>query len=254
VVWLGLLLGTLFWALESHIRPVLVKAQVESGLGGYAKRFPMGWHEDDWIVRGDVAVRGDVFRADRPFLRDVLVFQGIRAPDLTEILGAGRMEPTDVPYKWRLIDVTRYDVAGGTDPVPHPDTVIHFDLIPAQLTYGDLLVLFLPNDVLAAYAAMPVPPEEIGDALTQRWRRATVAVLPFVIAFLAIGMANLGYEGRRILVPRLIGLAALGYSYVTAIKVVGRMGALDLMAPWIAVLGPLILSALLAAWLAWRQS
>ncbi len=254
VLWLALILGAAMWVLESRVRPALVWAQVESGLGNYADRFRKGWQRDRWYVIGDVALRGDVWRAEAPYLRDVLIFRGLRSDGLTEILGARRMEPGPAPYQWDLTGVTRYDVAAGSAPQPAPDMTLDLDLIPDQLAYRGFLDLFLPNDTLEALVQMRVPPDNASAVHTERWRRWTIWLLPGVIAFLAVGMANMGFEGRRILIPRLIGLAVIGYWYVTAIKVVGKMGALDLLAPWLSIMAPLAAALGLAGWLAWRQS
>ena len=126
-------------------------------------------------------------------------------------------------------------------------------LIPEQLHYSGMIELFLPNRALRALAGMPAPSAEEPAVRTERWRRRMSGFLPGAIAFLAVGLANLGFEGRRARIGRLIAYAAGGYCFVVSIKVLAKLGSFDVVPPSVAVIGALALTLALATAAMWRQ-
>lgn len=243
LIWMGLILGGVLWLLEARLRPPAVWAQVESGLGGYADRFPAGWSSEVWLVAGDVALRAEVLRSTAPEMRDVLLFDGLAEASLRQVLSAETARPVG-PGQWALTGVTRIDPATGT-PAPQPDQIAALDLIPEQLRYRGFVELLLPSEALRALQAMQPPPANAAWADVELLRRATMWLYVPLIALIAAAVVPFGFEGRAVRVPRLIAFAAAGYFYVTAVKVVGRLGALDVIEPRLSVLGPLVASALL---------
>jgi lipopolysaccharide export LptBFGC system permease protein LptF len=225
-LWLGLLLGALQTALEARWRPAVIWAQVEFGVGDYARRFGPGWlNTPRWFVTEDMAIRGEVLREAAPHMRDVKVFAGIRAPELKQVFSAETMRPGPAPFTWRLEGVTRWD-GGSFRGTPSADVTIETKLLPEMLTYLDVLKFNLPGSSLAAFAALPEP---IPEVETAKWRRLTAWALPGALILFGAGLARMGFDGRRAVVPRLIGLAAFGYVVVVSVKVfwkVGEMGAL----------------------------
>jgi hypothetical protein len=248
LLWLGLLLGALNAGLESRWRPAAVFAQVETGFGSYARRFWRGWLEGVWFVEGDTALRADVLRDDPPRLRDALVFTGIRSDRLETIIGAEEVLPTEIPYLWQLRGVTRWDSIFGEASVrPGGDTRLELELIPEQLQYAHIPAFYLPSPALKAMAAMRSPPPGIAGIRTALWRRWSAPLLPFALAMLAVGLAGAGFEGRRILVPRLVALAAGGYVFTVAIKTFWALGELGSLPPQLAVLAPPAIGVAVAA-------
>ncbi|MDF0600031.1 LptF/LptG family permease [Psychromarinibacter sp. C21-152] len=250
LMWLALLLGLLNWGLEASWRPAAVWAQVDSGFGGYAARFRRDWVEGKWFVRGDIAIRGDVLRTDTPEMRDVLIFEGVGGGALRSIRGAERIVSVDGRYRWRMEGVTEWrsePEAGGDRP-----REVELPLVPEQLTYYGVLPYMLPTPALNAVSDLRARAPEAPAYATALWRRWTAVFLPGAIAYLAIALANLGFEGRRALIPRLIALGTLGYASVVTVKVFRSLGQFDILPPALSVPGSLLLLAVAAAFVARR--
>ncbi len=244
VLWLALLAGGAHMALETHLRPAAIWAQVDSGLGDYAKRFRQSWKYGVWFVTGDTAIRADVLRSAAPEMHNVLIFDGIRAAGLETITGAGRAAPAGTPYLWTLSDVTRWEtVFGDAARVGRaPVAERELELIPEQLQYNGVAPFYLPQPALNRLAGLRAPPDGLRPAVaTAQWRRWTAWLLPGIVALLGVSMANLGFDGRRMLIARLIGLAALGYVYVVTVRTFWTIGELGALAAPLAVGAPLAL-------------
>lgn len=250
VIWLALLLGGANWALEAHLRPAAIWAQVETGLGDYASRFKRSWRHEVWFVLGDTAIRADVLRDANPEMRNLLIFDGVRSAQLGTITGAERAVPTATPYIWHLTGVTRWEaVFEGNARISRQDSAdMVLELIPEQLQYRRVAPFYLPNEPLRRLAALRAPPEGLEAAVASaRWRRWTAWILPGIIALLGASMAHPGFDGRRVLIPRLIALAVFGYAYVVSIRAFWTLGELGSLAAPVAICAPLGLGALLAA-------
>jgi len=252
-LWLALILGILQGGLEARWRPSAVWAQVKLGVGDYAHRYEPRWLSyPSWIVNDDVAIRGIVHRSQNPEIRDVMVFTGIRGLRLKNIYRAGRMIPTSVPFEWRLQDVTSWP-AGQLDGVPTEDLTLKIELIPEMLTYFGVLKFNLPSKALYRFQILP---DEISgpEVSTAIWRRRTAWILPGAFLILGICLAQRGFEGRQMVIPRLIGLAAFGYIIVVAIKVFWALGESAILPAPVATLASIAL-ALLASMLvsSWRR-
>lgn len=252
LLWLAVLLGALSWGLEARWRPAAVWAQVDSGLGDYAGRFRRDWISDRWFIRGDMAIRADVLRTETPELRDVLIFEGVGSGEMTAIRGARRIVPLDAPYRWRMEGVTEWrDGPAETSGATVLDVTL--PLVPEQLTYYGIVPAMLPPGALQAMADPSAEPRNLSAVRTAIWRRWTAMFVPGAIAYLAIALANLGFDGRRALIPRLIGSGALGYSAVVSVKVFWSLGHLGLLSPMLSVSVSLLLLVAVASFLASRE-
>ncbi|WP_172295307.1 LptF/LptG family permease [Pseudoruegeria sp. HB172150] len=243
LLWVALVLGSVHWALETRWRPAAIWAQVETGFGSYAQRFPRTWRDNTWLVAGDTAIRADILRDSDAQMRNAVIFHGIRDDQLQAIDGAARILPTATPLVWQMEGVTRWEPGNagtGAAPLSAPDGTLDLALIPEQLQYHDVPGFYLPNGPLHAIAAMPDPPENIADIETAIWRRRVAWFLPGVVALLAAGLAHLGFEGRRVLIPHQIAFAAAGYGYTAAIKTFWSLGELGTLSAPVALLTPLL--------------
>ncbi len=254
LVWLALVLGSLQGLLEARWRPAAVLAQVESGFGNYANWYRRGWLRGPvWFVEQDRAFRAQIRRTDRPEMRNLLIFEGIRAPRLQRVISAGRAYPLDQPQHWRLEDVRIWSTATeGRAPEALPAQDIVLDLIPEQLSWYGVREFNIPGPVLRTLAARPTAGN--GPAVrTAVWRRRTAWLLPGILAVLASTLSRHVFGGRLLLLPRLVALSALGYVSVVANKVFWDLGVLGNLPAPLAVLLPLLFAGLLALVLARRR-
>jgi len=239
----GLLIGAVFWTLEAVLRPPAIWAQVESGLGGYAERFPIGWNREEWFVAGDIALRADLYRSETPYLANVLVFDGLRQDALSAILSADIARPEN--GQWALSGVQVFDPDTGAA-APAPDLTVASARRPTRLRYHGFGELLRPISARRALQGMEPRPPNAAWADVGLLRRATAWMYPALIAVVAAALVPYGYEGRQARTGLLVAFGAAGYIYVTAMKVIGRLGALDVLNPMLAVLAPLGASALVA--------
>jgi len=254
LLWLALILGTLQGMLESRWRPAAVFAQIESGFGNYAGRYRREWQRTPvWFVGDARAVKAEVRRTDDPELRNLLIFEGIREPRLTRVLSAARGFPLQKPLHWRLEDIQIWNVdAEGSPPTAVASMEMQLDLIPEQISYYGIQEFNIPSPTLGALATRLDAPNAAAIQ-TAVWRRQTAWLLPGAFALLAAAMAQLVFEGRQLMVPRLIVLAGLGYVAVVSVKVMWALGELGTLPAPAAVLLPVLVAVLLAVGLSRRR-
>ncbi|MAQ83579.1 MAG: hypothetical protein CMH12_10135 [Maritimibacter sp.] len=235
LLWLALILGGIYTGLEARWRPAAIQAQVETGLGDYAERYDDRWLEGRWVVNGDVAMRADLRRGAQPEMRNLLVFNGIGAAELASVVGAERAVPTDTPDVWRLEDVTEWTPETGSTLRTARTSEAPLLLTSAQLTHYGIAPYVLSTADLRTLARAPTETHYLPGIRTALWQRRLAIFLPGTVAFLAVAFATLGFDGRRILYPRLIGLAAAGYILTVSLKVFWALGQQGTVAPSTAV-------------------
>lgn len=253
LLWLGLALGGLQGLLEAQWRPAAVAAQVQSGFGHYGRHFRPGWRgQDDWFLSGDVILRGEVYRAPGPKMRNVVVFAGTDQPRLRAVYRAEALHPVpSAPFQWQLTGATAWP-DGARSPAFHETLQIELGLVPQMLRFAGVDKFMLPGAALRAFDVLPVHnrPPEVRMAL---WRRRTAWAIPVVLAATAMVLARAGFEGRQAVIPRLIGLAAAGYVSVVFLNVGYAGGDLSVLPPWLASVTGLLVSAGLALLVAGRH-
>ncbi len=236
LLWLALILGGLLTGLEARWRPEAIQAQVKTGLGDYGERYRDRWLDGRWIVSGDIAMRADMKRGTEPEMRNLLVFSGIGATELTSVLGAERAVPTDTPDVWRLEGVSEWTPATGADLLTARSTETELLLTTAQLAHFGIAPYILSTAELRELARAPTATHYLPGIRTALWQRRLAVFLPGAVAFLAVAFAALGFDGRRMLYPRLIALAAGGYILTVSIKVFWALGQQGTVAPSTAVI------------------
>lgn len=254
VLWVGLLTGGILGVLEARLRPAAVWAQVDAGFGDYSQRFRRGWMPGaHWFVSGDTAVRGRVLRDDPPELREVLVFVGINAPSLKAIYSAERMVPGRAPVQWVLINGSAWEPQRDGQSIEFADFPMTLSLIPQNLTYLGVPEFYLPHEALQWLDALP--DYRNGDKVdVALWRRVTVWLAPISFALLGMVLAQAGFTGRQMLIARLIGLAAMGYSAVVMLKVFWALGELGVLSAPAATLGAPAVGVAIAAVFLWKSA
>jgi lipopolysaccharide export LptBFGC system permease protein LptF len=255
VLWLGLILGTVQGMMEARWRPAAVLAQVDLGLGDYARRYRRDWLGGaSWFIEDNTAMRAEARRTDMPQLRNVLVFQGIRKPRLETVIAAERAQPTDEPSKWLLQSVRIWNPAREDTPIAIlPSLVLDFDLIPEQLSYLHVAEFNIPTGPLMRIAARPDAPN--ADAIqTAVWRRRTAWLIPGAVAMLAVALVRAGFLGRVPVIPRLIAVGAVGYIAVVSLKVFWALGELGTLPAPVSVLTTIALLPALAVVIARRRA
>lgn len=248
------LAGPLQSRLERAWRPAAVAWQIDMGHGAYAERFRRGWtFAHHWVVSGDMAIRAEVLRDDPPAMRDVLIFTGIRAPQLKTVYSATRATPGTAPGQWVLHDGSTWQAAEGAESgTVFDELTLSLDLIPEQLRYFRVQAFYIPDAPLRALAAQGGA-RGAADANVAVWRRRTAWLLPGAFALFGFCLAGLGFAGRGLNPPRLIALAGFGYVTVVSVKVFWALGELGTLSAPAAVLAPLVFVLGLSAVLVWRQ-
>lgn len=238
VLALSLMVGSLQVALETWWRPAAVFAQVELGVGAYARRFKRGPTDDvRWFVAGGDAMRGIVVRTDEPELREVEFYRGYQEAPLEEVVVASRATPTGTDGLWRLHDAVVWQ-RGADGPAYErtrsPEIDVEFALIPEQLTYAGIAGFYLPQKVLNRIAAMRDAPD-VADMDMALWRRWTAFFLPGAFALLGASLGQAVWTGHQQAPLKLLAFCALGYISVVSVKIFFSLGELGSIPPSIAV-------------------
>ncbi len=251
----GAVVGTLAYKLEATWRPAAIEAQVALGHGDYAARFRPRWIDNVWFVSGDLAVRADLLRSDPPILRDALIFEGLKDPQLSSILAAAHLEPAGTDFAWQLRGVERWDPsAGGAASQPAEDIVLSLDILRDQVTHYGVPPIYLPTGTVERLRLIRNAPAAVTEAEATLWRRRLSWALPFAMALIAVALARRGYSGRQINLLRTIALGTLGFVAVVSVRVFRTVADLGGMPAPVAVPVSLLGLVLVATVLIWRET
>ncbi|WP_275411504.1 LptF/LptG family permease [Shimia biformata] len=250
----GLGLGTVQTVLEGWARPKAVFAQVELGLGTYARRF--GGQDDRarWFLDDDRALRAQVTKSP-PILRDVLLFEGVSADHLSRIIAAETATPGKDPGTWILHGVTEWRARGSGAMAAEKsgEMNLSFPLTPARVRYLGVGGFYIPQENLREITSLSGQPGQ-ANAETAVARRWTAFLLPVVFSLLGASLARSGLSGRLLAPFRLIGLGVLGYVSLVLVKVFWALGEHGVIGPFTACLIPLAIAAALVTLLQLRLS
>ena len=241
--------------LEADWRPAAVAAQIELGHGAYADRYAPRWIRDVWFVSGDTAVRATIMRGKSAAMRDVLIFTGIKSPELMSIHAAKHAAPVaNMPGIWRLSGVEIWSDALGTQgSAPAPDQTLGMGILPVQVMSHGIATFFLPSGQLRDLAALTQDPAWAADAQTSIWRRRTAWLVLPALALLAAALARRSFSGRTPVIPRMVAMGVSGLGAVVLVRVFRVMGELGTVPGPIAVFGSLAILYALGFWLTWRE-
>lgn len=232
--------GTVQVALEGWLRPAAVFAQVDLGLGAYARRFYQGDLGERWIVDGDRAIKARIIRDEHPELRDVRIFEGLGEKDLRRVISAPSAEPTGKSQFWRLTNaiVWHHNDGKAMRPEMHGTLDVKLPLTQSHLQYHGIYGFYLPNKPLLDIAAVKNT-QRTSDAETALVRRFTALFLPGVFAFLGASLSQAGRNGRMLAWWRLLALGAFGYICVVSIKAFWSLGEFGVLSPFTATFLPM---------------
>ena len=243
----GLVIGLAQAGLEGWLRPAAIWAQVDFGIGSYAKRFERGERGPEWFTDQTRAIRATVVRGKKPELRNLMVFEGIDQEALTAISYAARAVPGDKPQDWVLFDVVQWQGAPGSPMTPKrlERLDVSFPLLPVHVEYHNVLGFYLPNDALHDVASFRES-DRWADAETAVARRYLAVFLPGVFALLGASLSQAGLSGRLIAWWRLLPLGVLGYVTLVSVKSFWALGEFGALTPWASASAPLLFAFLLA--------
>ncbi len=228
---------------ENWARPEAVFAQINLGVGAYARWFKPGLKDrPNWFLLGSDALRAKLKIGGNPEMRDIELFRGLDQPRLSSVVMAQRAVPTDKPGIWHLSNAVIWRAQPDKSAyIPRHYRVVDtpIALSPVQVSYSGIAGYYLPSKVLAKIAAVPAVPTS-NDADVAIWRRWTAALLPGIFAFLGAGLAQIGYPGRSQNIGRLVGLAVFGYLSIVSVKVFWALGEHGVITAPVAVLSPLL--------------
>lgn len=243
----GLAIGSIQAGLEGWLRPAAIWAQVDFGIGSYAKRFERGEKGPEWFTDQTRAIRATVVRGKDPELRNLMVFEGIDQEALNTISFAARAVPGEKPQEWVLMDVVQWEGDPGAPMTPKriESLELSFPLLPVHVEYHHVLGFYLPNDALREIAGFREA-DRWADAETAMARRYLAVFLPGIFAFLGASLSQAGLSGRLIAWWRLLPLGALGYVTLVSVKSFWALGEFGALAPWASASAPLLFAFLLA--------
>lgn len=247
----GLLLGLLQMAGENWLRPAAVKAQVAANLGDYGNRYHDPELGPQWVVTETQALRATLIRGDTPTLHNVMLFDGLNQPELTQILHAQSAAATAHPGLWTLHNTTSWDTVQS---MPEQADTIDLPLaLPAETAaWFGIDAYYLPNTAARKIAATGTAASP--DAATALAVRKTAIFLPGIFAFLGISLASLGAQGRRLSPFKLLALATAGYLSVVSVKVFWALGIHAVLPPLFAASLPALFALSLATTLQLYQA
>ncbi len=261
----GMISGTLQLSLERYVRPAAVFAQVDLGIGAYARRFARGVTDTHrWFVVGNDVLRAKVKSDAAPELADIELYRGVVTDTLRDVIIAKRAEPTGDRNIWRLYDVMHWSKlpdkeADGSGRGANAFYLISryekldllLEVIPAQLEFLGVPAFYLPQNALAELggALHAVNHDEIAVAQS---RRAAAAFLPGAFAFLGASLAPIAGAGRVRSMRRIIQLLFCGYAALVTLKVfwaLGELGSVSAtVAAWFSVAAALAGTAIAVAY------
>ncbi|MBO9473849.1 LptF/LptG family permease [Shimia sp. R10_1] len=249
----GLLLGGLQMAGENWLRPEAVAGQVAANLGDYGKRYNETDMGTQWVIDDTRALRATLTRGENPKLNDVMLFDGLTEPKLTNVLHARAAHPSFDEGVWTFEDVTVWDVANASAPSAEPRLDMPFNLDPETVRWFGVDAYYLPNHALRAIATAPDDAAS-SDAATALAVRKVAIFLPAIFALLGVSLASQGTVGRRLSPFLLLALAAIGYLAVVSVKVFWALGIHGVLPPLLAATLPAVFAFGLACLLQLRLS
>ncbi|MGR3714477.1 MAG: LptF/LptG family permease [Shimia sp.] len=234
----GLVTGTVQAGFQNWLRPIAVKAQVESQMGRYGRWFGDTTLTARWIVDNDTAVRATVVRGANAQLQDVMIFEGLTAPYLTRLIQAESATPDPDTGKWWLNTVTLWAQDTDFRPVQSDQMALPLPLNAARLQWYEVHGYYLTTSVARQIATLTGTPAADDAATTLAFRRLAF-FFPGIFVLLGASLAQAGISGRRLSAPRLVTLGALGYLSVVVVKSFWILGINGRIAPELAAILPL---------------
>lgn len=250
---LALLLAPVQLGLDGLLRPLAVFAQVDLGVGQYARRF--GTIREDnghWFLAQNLALHATSVQRDPPELRDVIVYRDGVHP--RGVISADYARPGSAPGRWVLHDPRLHrldDASEGAPGQPEP-LELRLPLYPDGLRYLNVPALYLPGPALKHVSAQAAS-RTTADAATERWRRWLAVALPGAFALLGLSLSQTGFPGRRANATALLLLGGSGYLSVFSVKMFWELGALGRLTPPLAASAGMLIALTLVALLQWRR-
>ncbi|SFL02083.1 LptF/LptG family permease [Shimia haliotis] len=241
ILMVALVFGALQFSFQNWVRPVAVKAQVETQLGRYGQWFGSTEVGEHWIVGNDTAITASVNRGEGARLENVKIFEGLSAPTLTRVIRADRALPDPDATLWVLENVTLWTAESGFAPKRLDDLRLALPINAASLQWYGVHGFYLPNSAAREIATL-TGTEAASDAQTTLAFRQLAFFLPGVLIFLGASLAQSGLSGRRLHPPRLMALAAVGYLTVVGVKSFWILGINGRVPPHLAAALPLAIA------------
>lgn len=249
----ALVVGSVQFGFQNWLRPVAVKAQVETQLGRYGRWFGGSRLDSQWILDNDMALRTNIIRGDSGRLESLKIFEGLSEPTLSRLIEADSALPDPTTGLWDLQNVTLWTQDTDFAPVHSDSLTMALPLRATQLQWYDVHGYYLPNAVARDIVQLSGTAAASDAATVLAFRKAAL-LLPGIFVLLGASLAQAGIRGHRLNAPRLLSLAAAGYLSVVVVKSFLILGINGRIAPELSAALPLAIAFAIACLLQLRHA
>lgn len=259
VLILAIALGVVQAGLEARWRPAAVWAQVDLGLGSYARRFGVQWSGPQWLTLAEGALRAEVLMGAEPRLREIIYLPPNAAP-----MPGGAITMIEAPLAtpaptgntgntgWVFQDATLWIGAPPERAAFHEVLPVTLDLDPVAMRYLNVPAFYHEPQVLA-HLSVHSPSADIATA---NWRRGLAAALPGAYLLLGVTLAAVSVPVRGIRIVPLLAALFVAYLSTVSLRAFWALGEMGALPAGLAVATPLamvwIIGAVLILRLRWR--
>lgn len=240
VLSIAVVFGLLQAGLESRWRPAAVWAQVDLGLGNYARRFGTQWSGAQWLTLPEGALRAEVLMGEASRLRDVIYLPPPMSQTLTGIsmIEAAEARPDATANgQWVLLDATLWIGAPPERAEFFESYSLPLDLDAVAMRYLNVPAFYLEPPVLAHLSMHSPSP----DVATANWRRVFAATLPGAFLLLGVTLAAVSVPVRGIRVIPLLAALFMAYLSTVSLRVFWALSEMGTLPAGMAVATPLAL-------------
>ncbi len=236
VLWIGLAFGSLQYFLDAVGRPAAVMTQAAERLGAYGRRFERDITPNRrWIIAPSQIIEARIRFRPSPILIEPAVYSLDSNGRVSMVIRANIAQPIGSGEYWRLIEsqIWTADPSVELNQTSYAlDRIVRLNVRPLDLAYFSIPAKYVPQSSLSAILADRIADVERGEKAVWLHLRRANAVLPGLLALLAVA-ASLVVGAYRPGAAAMLGLAAVGYGAHAAIKTIvtlGEVGALSAVA------------------------
>jgi lipopolysaccharide export system permease protein len=242
VVVIGIMGGIGQYVLETHLRPMVVRVQIDENIGEFGQRFDRSDKKNlEWLFAGNDVIRAQISFLPKPTMRNLLLIRSGPDGRVSQVVTADRAV-LDRDGAWTLdagrsLPLVTTPSNGGNLATPNVASSnldrMQLSVDPLWLEYQGIDAKYLPQRVLDDLATRPNPTYAVQEYRTWRSVRIGNAVAPFGMALMAATLAMVLLP-NAIRIDGVLVIALAGYGSMVAMRSLYSLGERGVIHPWVA--------------------